>query len=127
MLATQDAGRVEQLMTGFYAKNNFEVFGNAYTKDDSYFMNMVRSVNLFSDDAPQNHVMDTMMIYKYWKFGACLLESKFITSNNLLKIKQDSECKYVNNYIIEKSITLLGAPRDFIQNLKKYQLNPKKK
>ena len=66
-------------------------------------------------------------IYKYWKFGACLLESKFITSDNLLKIKQDSECKYVNYYIIEKSITLLGAPRDFIQNLKKYQLNPKKK
>ena len=83
MLATQDAKRVEQLMTGFYAKNNFEVFGNAYTKDDSYFMNMVRSVNLFSDDAPQNHVMDTMMIYKYWKFFNVNDEYVFLKDNQM--------------------------------------------
>ena len=83
MLATQDARRVEQLMTGFYAKNNFEVFGNAYTKDDSYFMNMVRSVNLFSDDAPQNHVMDTMMIYKYWKFFNVNDEYVFLKDNQM--------------------------------------------
>ena len=81
--AATEAKDTGKLMTGFYAKNNFEVFGNAYIQDDNYFMNMVRSVNLFSDDAPQKHIMDTMMLYKYWKFFNVNDEYIFLKDNQM--------------------------------------------
>lgn len=80
---TEEDARVAQIMTGFYAKNDFEVFANAYTQDDNYFMNMVRSVNLFSNDAPQKHVMDTMLLYKYWKFFNVNDEYVFLKDNQM--------------------------------------------
>ncbi len=80
---TDGALSVRQLMTGFYAENNFEVFSNAYISDNDCFMNMVRAVNLLSDDAPQNHLMGTMLLYKYWKFFNVNDEYIFLKNNQL--------------------------------------------
>lgn len=68
-------------------------------------------------------------IDKYWKGGFCILESKFFKSDKLLKIKTFNKFKYEKDFLIEKSITMLGAPYSFIRehNLSEYQLNNKKK
>ena len=82
-ISTGGASQIGELMNGFYTKNKFEVFGNAYTQDDTCFMNMVRSVNLFSDDLPQNHIMNTMLVYKYWKFFNVNDEYVFLKDNQM--------------------------------------------
>lgn len=68
-------------------------------------------------------------INKYWKGGFCTLESKFLKSDKPLKVKVFNQFKYGESFLIEKSITMLGAPYSFIRenNLPEFQLNNKKK
>lgn len=82
-LDTPDAREAEQIAVGFYAKNKFEVFPNAYNKNNNPFMNMVSSLNTFSDDEPENHIMDTMMLYRYWKFFNVSDEYVFLKDNQM--------------------------------------------
>lgn len=77
------AEELKDLMLGFYAKNKFEVFSNAYNENSDTFMNMVRSVNLFSDDNPEHHLLDTMVLYKYWKFFNVNDEYIFLKDNQM--------------------------------------------
>lgn len=62
-------------------------------------------------------------IYKHWDSGACVLGSRFFKSNKLLKINSFSKFKRFNGYTIEKEITLIGAPYQFIRerNLSEYK------
>lgn len=68
-------------------------------------------------------------INKYWKCGFCVLGSKLYKSNRLLRVKHKSIFKYYKNYVIEKEISLVGAPIGFIKenNLPIYHLNNKRK
>lgn len=54
-------------------------------------------------------------LYKYWKNGFCVLGSKFYKSSKLLDIKKQREYKRFKEYIIEREITLVAAPYDFIR------------
>lgn len=68
-------------------------------------------------------------IVKYWKGGFCVLGSQFISTDELLHIKYTNILKHYNNYVIEKEISLMGAPYEFIEenNLPIYKPNVKKK
>ena len=54
-------------------------------------------------------------LYKYWKNGFCMLGSKFYKSSKLLDIKKQREYKRFKEYMIEREITLVAAPYDFIR------------
>ena len=61
-----------------------------------------------------------------WKNGCAILGSKFIKSNKL--ISKVVKSKKMKSYTIEKDITLIGAPLEFIQseNLPPYELIKRK-
>lgn len=77
------AQKVTQLINGFYAKNKFSIFSNSYNEENNSFINMVLAVNLFSDDEASKHILDTMMIYKYWKFFNVNDEYIFLKDNQM--------------------------------------------
>ena len=77
------AQNVTKLINGFYAKNKFSVFSNSYNEENNSFINMVLAVNLFSNDSASNHILDTMMIYKYWKFFNVNDEYIFLKDNQM--------------------------------------------
>lgn len=68
-------------------------------------------------------------INKYWKNGFCVLGHKFLKSSKLLDIKQNNIFKRYKDYIIEKGISILGVPYDFIRenNLSIYEKKNVKK
>lgn len=66
-------------------------------------------------------------IGKYWKYGYCLLSSTHYESDKLLNISKPNEYKRFKDYMIGKSITLIGVPKYFIEEneLKLYDPNSK--
>lgn len=68
---------------------------------------------------------------KYWKNGFCQLGSKFYTADRLLHIKNNRVITKFDGYSIEKEISLVGVPQEFIDemNLPLYvpKLNKKSK
>ncbi len=70
-----------------------------------------------------------LSIHKYWKNGFCVLGTKFFTSKKLLNFKQVKKIKQFKGYKLEKEITLLGVPKEFIEkyNLKAPVKKTKKK
>ena len=71
------------LITGFYAKNNFEVYPNAFVENIDPFMNVVQSVNTFSNLYPDDHTLNHMILQKYWKFFNVNDEYVFLKNNQL--------------------------------------------
>ncbi len=67
-------------------------------------------------------------LYKYWKYGYCILGSKFYRSNKQLPIKKKNIFKKQEDFIIEKEINLIGVPEEFIKemNLKIHEPRIKK-
>lgn len=68
-------------------------------------------------------------INKYWKNGFCVLGSRFLRTDKLLHIKHGNLLRNYGDCIIEKEISLIGAPYEFIRenNLPVYELNVKNK
>lgn len=62
-------------------------------------------------------------IYRYWNSGFCVLGSRFFKSDKPLNIKCPSKFKQFDGYTIEKEISLIGAPYQFIKerNLSEYK------
>lgn len=62
-------------------------------------------------------------LYKLWKGGAASLGTKYYKADHLLNIKKSLEIKELEDGHIEKSITLVGVPQEFINeyNLKPYE------
>ena len=53
-------------------------------------------------------------LHKYWKNGYCLLGSKLFKSDKLLNIRCPRIYKRFKEYTIEKEISLIAAPQEFI-------------
>lgn len=64
----------------------------------------------------------------YWKSGFCILENKIFQTDKLLNIKKYSISKRYKNYIVKKELSIIGVPKEFIDenNLPIYELNTKK-
>ena len=66
---------------------------------------------------------------KYWKNGFCQLGNKFYKADRLLHIKNNYIVTKYEGYSIEKEISLVGVPQEFIDemNLSPYVPKPNKK
>ena len=53
-------------------------------------------------------------LHKYWKNGYCLLGRKLFKSDKLLNIRCPRVYKRFKEYTIEKEISLIAAPQEFI-------------
>lgn len=64
---------------------------------------------------------------KYWKNGFCNLKNRYFKSDKFLKINHTVEIKHCGEYNIVRSISLLGAPYNFIKerNMPIYTKNGK--
>ena len=78
---------------------------------------------------PMPYFLYEVSIYKIAKDMACLLDSKYFKSDNLLKIKNEVTHKKFKDYQIVRYINLLGAPMEFIEenNLQIYELRKSSK
>ena len=56
-------------------------------------------------------------LHKYWKNGYCLLGSKLFKSDKLLNIRCPRVYKRFKEYTIEKEISLIAAPQEFITEM----------
>ena len=70
-----------------------------------------------------------LSINKYWKSGFCSLGRKFFKSDNLIRINKTNIFKKYKDYIIEKEISLIGVPSEFVESNKLpiFELNINKK
>ncbi len=66
-------------------------------------------------------------ISKHWKGGFCIIGNKFFKSNKLLNITCPRKVKKYKNYFIEKEITLIDAPIEFIKEMRLNLYIPKLK
>lgn len=63
-------------------------------------------------------------IYKRWNNGSCLIGNKTYYINRLLNIKKSCIIKKYEDFYIEKYITLIGVPKDFIKDYNLEIYNP---
>lgn len=68
LIEDKNALQTKQLMTGFMAQNGFQIFPNAYNLEHDPFLNIVNDLNVSSTQNANEHLMQTMMLYKYWNF-----------------------------------------------------------
>lgn len=83
VLQDSEADETQKIINGFYAHNKFNVFPNAYNNSENPFMNMASVLNPFSKQNAVNHTMNTMLLYKYWKFFNVNDEYIFLKNNQL--------------------------------------------
>lgn len=74
----------------------------------SYYGVPIRSYSIF---------LYEISIYKYWKDNFELLSKRILKVEGPLSIKIHNKIEYHKDYVIEKEITLLAAPIDFIRDL----------
>lgn len=67
-LDTPDTRSAQDIITGFFAKNNFEVYPNACNINGDAFLNIIQALNYETLGNYDEHIMKTMLLYKYWKF-----------------------------------------------------------
>lgn len=73
--------------------------------------------------------MYEVTLSKYWKNGYCHLGSRLYKANKLLHIKHNCIVTKFDGYNIEKEISLIGVPQEFVDemNLSLYVPKPKSK
>lgn len=67
-IGNAEAVRTKNIMQGFYQKNNFTVYPKAFTEEDTFLDNMVRSLNPDSDKSSSKHILKTRLLAEYWRF-----------------------------------------------------------
>ena len=60
--------RTQQIIQGFYQKNNFKIYPKAYTPENDFLSNMVRSLNPDTNNSSQKHILKTRLLSEYWRF-----------------------------------------------------------
>lgn len=99
---------------------------------------MVKPTNLTKDHSGDNSFYEyenglvkiypefiyEVCLYKYWKNGYCQLGSKLYKSNHLLHIKDNNIINKYLGFFIEKEISLIGVPKEFIEECKLKQYKP---
>ena len=83
MMDNPAASYAYNLISGFYAKNNFEIYPNSFIEYSNQFINITQSVNAFSDKGPDSHMLSTMILYRYWQFFNINDEYIFLKNNQL--------------------------------------------
>lgn len=80
---TMEGDETRNIISGFFAKNGFEIYENAFNKYNDAPTNIVDVLNLFSYQKPEQHILHEMLLYHYWKFFNINDEYVFLKDNQL--------------------------------------------
>lgn len=91
-----DKNRVQNtmdVMLGFFAKNDFYLYPNAYVSDDNQYMNMVKSLNNLSNGEAQDYIASNISMNGYWSFKNINDENVFVNQNQLFDVFKKAKYK----------------------------------
>lgn len=111
-LHTNEATRTQNIMQGFYQKNNFTVYPKAFTAEDEFLYNMVRSLNPDSEKSSKSHILKNRLLSEYWRF--------YNIRRELINLKDNSLYDYFQN---QGYLVSAYKSRDFDMCHKNHQIN----
>ncbi len=85
-LKFSDAQYTKHLIQGFYQKNGFTNYPQAYTPEHEYLSNMVISFNPMSNKHSSEHLLKTRILSEYWRFRNLRTEYIYLKDNQLYDI-----------------------------------------
>ncbi|MDR1694356.1 MAG: hypothetical protein LBR70_04090 [Lactobacillaceae bacterium] len=128
-LAVDDIKKTKELMLGFYAKNNFTLYDNAYLEEDDQFMNIVSQFNILSNKKVKDSLLDKIAIDGYLKFKNHNEKSIYLEDNKLFNNFKNANyrinvyqshgielCQSNNEAIADKCVEKQNHPFNF-QNM----------
>ena len=107
--ANADAKKVEnvqKMMLGFFAKNGFMLYPNAFVGDDDPFKNMIKSLNSLSDDEADKFMATAVAVDGYWSFKKLNDEYVYLNENQLFDVFR--KAKYKISAYKSRGIDLCG-------------------
>lgn len=125
-IAVNDIKKTKELMLGFYAKNNFILYDNAYVEEDNSFMNIVGQFNILSNKKVEDSVLDKILVDGYMKFKNHNEKSVYLEDNKLFDKFKNAKyrinvyqshgielCKSNNEVIADKCVEKQNHPFNF--------------
>lgn len=119
---TKEAIKTEQLITGFYQKNKFMQYSQAYLKDNNYLNNMVFLFNPNLEKISDN-LLDIRLLFSYWKFYNIHKERINLKDNELYNIFHNNHysvsayksrdfdmCRKNNKLSVERCVEKINKP-----------------
>ena len=94
--ANSDVNKVEKvqnIMLGFFAKNGFKLYPNAFVQNDDAFMNAVRNLNNLSNDKEETFVASAVPMDGYWSFKNLNDEYIYLNENQLYGVFKRAKYK----------------------------------
>ncbi len=90
-LKNPEASHTKNIMQGFYQKNNFKVYAQAYTPEQEYLDNMIINFNPASKKKSYEHILDTKLLSEYWRFHNLRDEYIYLKDNQLYDVFRKSK------------------------------------
>ncbi len=81
-----EAQHTKQIMQGFYQKNNFKLYPQAYAPEQEYLNNMILSFNPVSGKKCNEHILNTRILSEYWRFNNLRTEYIYLKNNQLYDV-----------------------------------------
>lgn len=111
--------KVAEIMLGFYAKNNFKLFPNAYVENFDWESNLVQSLNFVDSSKIAPHLLTDIAVDGYWNFNNVNNEAVFLKDNRLFEILKKAGykinafqtnglnfCKAGNLFVVNKCVDM---------------------
>lgn len=81
------------IMLGFFAKNDFYMYPNAYVTEDDAFMNMTKSFNNLTNDEAKSFLASNVSLTGYWSFKNINDEYVYMNQNQLYDVFKKAKYK----------------------------------
>lgn len=85
-----EAQHTKHIIQGFYQKNKFKNYPQAYTPEQEYLNNMVLSFNPASESNSSEHLLNTRLLSEYWRFRNLRTEYIYLKNNQLYNVFRKS-------------------------------------
>ncbi|MBP5352475.1 MAG: hypothetical protein J6Y91_01755 [Alphaproteobacteria bacterium] len=125
MKKDKDMTRMREIMQGFFLKNNFRNYTQAYAPEDHYLKNMIKSFNLESDNNAVSYLLTMRPLTEYWRFYNLRSDYIFLQSNELYdlfkkynfqvsayKTRDIDMCHKDHQFNVDRFIEIINRPAD---------------
>lgn len=85
--------KVQDIMLGFFAKNGFKLYPNAFVQNDDAFLNAVRNLNNLSSDKEESFIASAIPMDGYWSFKNLNDEYIYLNENQLYGVFKRAKYK----------------------------------
>ena len=96
----------QKIMLGFFAKNGFTLYPNAFVTNDEPFINAIRSLNNLSKEKEDNFIASAVSMDGYWSFKNINDEYLYLNNNQLYDVFR--KAKYKISAYKSRGIDLCG-------------------